>query len=189
MQFLAIKVNKERFRVDHPARATEHERIVLTAELYDATFAPVDGAEIDLTIKDENGRDLRHAFVQSGSTYRADIGQLPAGTYTWSARTSMEGKTYTANGELHVEALTAEQMSTVADHGLWLDIAARTNGVVVKPGDTDALVTAVEAQEGLVARSYAHPGFTDLISLRWLFFVILGLLTCEWVLRRRNGAY
>lgn len=189
VQFLAIKVNKERFRVDHPARATEHERIVLTAELYDATFAPVDGAEIDLTIKDENGRDLRHAFVQSGSTYRADIGQLPAGTYTWSARTSMEGKTYTANGELHVEALTAEQMSTVADHGLWQDIAARTNGVVVKPGDTDALVTAVEAQEGLVARSYAHPGFTDLISLRWLFFVILGLLTCEWVLRRRNGAY
>ena len=80
-------------------------------------------------------------------------------------------------------------MSTVADHGLWQDIAARTNGLVVKPGGIDALVQAIEARPGLVARSYVHPGSTDLIGLRWIFFAILALLTCEWVLRRRNGAY
>ncbi|MCB0765885.1 MAG: hypothetical protein KDB95_01615 [Flavobacteriales bacterium] len=189
VQFLALKVNKERFRVEHAPRVNEHERVVFTAELYDATFAPVSDAEIGLVLKDEAGRDFSHAFVQSGSSYRADVGQLPAGGYTWSARTTMEGKSYSAAGEIHVEALTAEQMSTVADHGLWQDIAARTNGLVVKPGSTGALVQAIEARPGLVARSYVHPGSTDLIGLRWIFFAILALLTCEWVLRRRNGAY
>lgn len=189
VQFLALKVNKERFRVEHAPRVTEHERILFTAELYDATFAPVRDAEIALVLKDEEGRDFSHAFVQSGSSYRADIGQLPAGSYSWTARTTMDGKPYVASGEVHVEALTAEQMSTVADHGLWQDIAARTNGLVVRPGGTDALVQAIEARPGLLARSYVHPGFTDLIGLRWIFLVILALLTCEWVLRRRNGAY
>jgi hypothetical protein len=40
-----------------------------------------------------------------------------------------------------------------------------------------------------VARSYAHASFSDLIGVKWLFFIILALLTVEWVVRRRNGSY
>ncbi|MBX2973295.1 MAG: hypothetical protein KF797_09340 [Flavobacteriales bacterium] len=189
VQFLALKVNKERFRVEHAPRYSENERVVFTAELYNATFEPVNTAEVTLALKDEEGRDHMHTFSPSGTGYRADVGRLPAGAYTWAARTKADGTAYAASGELHVEALVAEQLSTVADHGLWHDLAARTNGAVVMPGGTDAIVQAIEARPDLVARSYAHPSFSDLIGLRWLFFAILGLLTCEWVLRRRNGAY
>ncbi|HOY29855.1 MAG TPA: hypothetical protein PLR96_12845, partial [Flavobacteriales bacterium] len=189
VQFLALKVNKERFRVEHAPRFSENERVVFTAELYNATFEPVNEAEVTLALKDEEGRDYLHTFSPSGSSYRADLGKLPAGTYTWTARSTLDGSAYSANGELHVEALLAEKLSTVADHGLWNDLAARTNGLVVGPGGTEAIAQALEARTDLVARSYAHPSFSDLIGLRWLFFVILGLLSCEWVLRRRNGAY
>ncbi|MBL7945308.1 MAG: hypothetical protein JNN32_04530 [Flavobacteriales bacterium] len=189
VQFLAIKVNKERFRVEHAPRFSENERVLFTAEAYNATFEPVNTAEVNLALKDEEGRDYLHTFSPSGTSYRADLGKLPAGRYTWTARTTLDGKAYSANGEIHVEALLAEKLSTVADHGLWNDLAARSNGIVVAPGGTDAIAQALEARTDLVARSYAHPSFSDLIGLRWLFFVVLGLLTCEWVLRRRNGAY
>ena len=128
-------------------------------------------------------------FSPAGAAYRLDAGRLPEGSYSWTARTSLDGKAYTASGEVHVQALLAEQRSTVADHALWADIAARTQGAVVKPGGLDAIAKQLEERKDLVARSYAHPSFSDLIGLRWIFFVILGLLTCEWVLRRRNGAY
>lgn len=189
VQFLALKVNKERFRVEHAPRFSENERVLFTAELYNATYEPVNTAEVNLSLKDEDGREYLHTFSPSGTAYRADLGRLPAGTYTWTARTKADGTNHTASGEFHVEALVAEQLSTVADHGLWNDLAARTNGAVVAPGGTDAIVQALEGRPDLVARSYAHPSFSDLIGLRWIFFVILGLLTCEWVLRRRNGAY
>jgi hypothetical protein len=101
----------------------------------------------------------------------------------------MDGKRYNAAGEIHIQALMAEQRTTVADHGLWADLAARTQGEMVRPGGTAAIVKAMEARKDLIARSYAHPSFSDLIGLRWLFFVILGLLTVEWVVRRRNGSY
>ncbi len=83
----------------------------------------------------------------------------------------------------------AERISTVADNALWQDVAARTQGIVVRPGGTGAINEAMASRNDLVARSYAHPSFSDLIGLRWIFFVILALLTVEWVLRRRNGAY
>jgi len=189
VQFLALKVNKERFRVEHAPRFSENERVLFTAELYNATYEPVNAAEVNLSVKDEDGREYLHTFSPSGNGYRADLGRLPAGSYTWTARTKADGTNHTTSGEFHVEALVAEQLSTVADHGLWNDLAVRTNGAVVAPGGTDAIVQALEARSDLVARSYTHPSFSDLIGLRWLFFVILGLLTCEWVLRRRNGAY
>jgi hypothetical protein len=48
---------------------------------------------------------------------------------------------------------------------------------------------AIREQQDIAARSYSHASFSDLIDLRWIFFVILALLSLEWVLRRRNGAY
>ena len=111
------------------------------------------------------------------------------GRYTWTARTELEGQRYTATGDVTVTALVAEQFNTVADHGLWADIAQNTGGLLVPPTELDRMKKDLATRNELKARSYAHTSFSDLISLRWLFFIILGLLTIEWVLRRRSGAY
>lgn len=189
VQFLALKVSKERFRVEHAPQFSETEPVLFSAEVYNASFEPVNGGEVDIVLNDAEGRDYRYVFSPVGNSYRLDAGRLPEGTYTWVARTTMDGQAFTVNGEVHVQALMAEQRSTIADHSLWADIAARTQGVMVRPGNTSAIVNAMQERKELVARSYAHPSFSDLISVRWLFFAILGLLTTEWVLRRRNGAY
>ena len=189
VQFLALKVNKQRFRVEHAPQVAENESVIFNAELYNASFEPINQVEVEITLKDEAGREYPYTFSPSGSSYRLDIGRLPAGTYTWTAKTSLDGTPYTAKGEVHVQTLFAEQRSTVADHQLWADIAARTNGLVVKADGLAAIEKALLERNDLVARSYAHPSFSDLIGTRWLFFVILGLLAVEWILRRRHGAY
>lgn len=189
VQFLALKVSKERFRVEHAPQFAENEAVLFSAELYNASFEAVNTAEVTITLKDEEGKEYPYAFSPAGNSYRLDAGRLPAGSYTWMARTMLDGTRYSASGEVHVQALMAEQRSTVADHGLWADIAARTQGIMVKPGGAAAIAKAMEDRKDLVSRSYAHPSFSDLIGLRWIFFVILALLTIEWVLRRRNGAY
>jgi hypothetical protein len=88
-----------------------------------------------------------------------------------------------------VKPMVAERMSTVADHRLWADIAARTNGLAVSPDSLGRIASSMGQRKELVSRSYAHASFNDLINLRALFFILLGLLTVEWLLRRRNGAY
>ena len=189
VQFLALKVSKERFRVAHAPEFSENEQVVFTAELYNASFEPINTEEVSITLRDNDGRDYPYTFSPAGSSYRLDAGRLPVGDYTWKARTQQDGKPYTASGEVYVRELMAERISTVADNALWQDVAARTQGIVVRPGGTGAINEAMATRNDLVARSYAHPSFSDLIGLRWIFFVILALLTVEWVLRRRNGAY
>ena len=189
VQFLALKVDKQRFRVEHAPEFAQNDPIILTGELYNATYELVNEPEATVVLKDEDGREYPYTFSRSGRSYRLDAGRLPVGRYTWRASTGLQGEKFTAIGEFHVRELMAEQVSTVADHRLWADIAARTQGSVVAANDPLALADRIGGEGGPVARSYAHASFSDLIELRWIFYIILALLTLEWALRRRNGAY
>ena len=189
VQFLALKVDKSRFRVAHAQEFAETDAILFTAELYNKSYEPMNTPEADIVLKDDDGRDYPYSFSRTGNTYRLDAGRLPAGHYTWQARTELDGQRLTASGELLVRALVAEGLTTVADHGLLADLAARSGGSMVRPGGLDALEQAIRTRPEITARSYAHASFSDLIGLRWIFFALLALLTIEWVLRRRNGAY
>lgn len=188
VQFLAIKADKKRFRVDGPAVVAADEALVFTAEVYDAAYERVLDAAASITLKDEQGQEYPFAFAPASDGYRVNAGALPAGPYTWSAVATHKGERFTAQGEVQVRALIAEQLSTVADHALLADLAARSSGILRRPDDLDAIAAAIESGGG-VARSYVQPRFTDLIEARWIFFVILLLLAAEWVLRRRSGAY
>jgi len=189
VQYLALKQDKSRFRVRHAAEFAQNEEVVLDAELYNASYERVNTPEANITLKDEEGRDLAYTFSRTGDAYHLNAGALPAGRYTWSATATLNGERLTAKGELLVKPLVAEQLSTVADHALWQGISARTGGVSVTEKGLDQMVEAIHARKALVPRSYAHASFSDLIGLRWLFFTLLALLTLEWALRRRNGSY
>lgn len=189
VQYLALKVDKKRFRVEHASAFNSSEAVLFSAELYNPSYERVNDPEVELTLRDEEGRDFPYSFSRSGDSYRLEAGRLPAGRYTWTARTTLDTERFTASGELVVRPVIAELLSTVADHGLLADLAVRTEGLMVYPDDLDAVERAIRERSQIVAQSYTYTSFSDLISLRWIFFVLLGLLTVEWVARRRNGAY
>lgn len=189
VQYLALKVNKNRFRVQHEAEIAENDAVVFTAELYNASYERVNVPEVTIAMEDEDGREFPYAFSRVGDSYRLDAGRLPAGNYSWLARTELDGERFSVKGEVVVRKVMTEQITTVADHALLADLAARTGGLSVTPDRIGELADAIAGNEDLVARSYVHSSFSDLIGLRWIFFVLLALLTSEWVLRRRNGAY
>lgn len=189
VQFLALKQDKSRFRVIAEREFEQTSRVTLAAELYNASYEPVNAPEATLQLTDEDGRELAYTFSRSGTGYQLDVGTLPAGRYTWKARTELDGERLGAQGELLVKPMVAEQLNTVADHALWAHIAARTNGVTTTPGQLETLVQALKDRPEVAPRSYAHLSYSDLIGLRWLFFPLLVLLTVEWAVRRRSGTY
>lgn len=188
-QFLALKADKSRFRISHAPEFAEGEKVILNAELYNAALEPVNDVEAVITLTDEEGRDYPYVFIASGNGYRLDAGVLPPGQYSYTARTEREGVKNTTTGRLLVKELVAERLSTVADHGLLADIAAKTGGRMFRADNVASISDELLKNEQLVSRSYRQAVFNDLVSLRWLFFVLLALLTLEWSMRRYSGAY
>jgi hypothetical protein len=187
--FLALKQDKSRFRVRHAQEFAQNESVLIDAELYNVSYEPVNTPEAAINLKDEVGRDLSYTFSRMGTGYRLEAGVLPPGRYTYSASTTLDGERLSTKGELLVRPMIAEQLSTVADFGLLAALAARTQGIMVAPADADRLVETIAARRTIVPRSFAHASFSDIIGWRWLFFVLLALLTLEWAMRRRSGTY
>jgi hypothetical protein len=60
---------------------------------------------------------------------------------------------------------------------------------MVYPKDLDKLVNKLNSRDDIKPISYSEKKLTDLINLKWIFFLILALLSVEWFMRKRNGAY
>lgn len=189
IEFLALKEDKSRFRVKLPGRFEQNEKMTLDAELYNASMEQVNSPEAEITLKDEDGKEFAYTFSRNDPGYRLEAGILPAGRYSYVAGVTLDGERLTAKGEFVVEPLQLERLNTVADMALWSGISAKTDGVMVDRSELDRIVEVMQERPQMTPRSYSHASYSDLIGLRWIFFALLALLTAEWALRRRNGAY
>ena len=126
-------------------------------------------------------------FSRTESAYQLDAGTLPAGNYTFLASTVLGHKKHNARGLFYVNALNAEYQQTLANHQLLNSMSAQTNGKMYMPQDLLNIVKDIAGNEQIKTLSYEDRKYEELINFKWLFALILTLLTLEWFFRKRNG--
>ncbi|RYG29390.1 MAG: hypothetical protein EOO01_38285 [Chitinophagaceae bacterium] len=188
MQYLAVKDDKRKFKV-FPSKISfdENERILLNANLFNDNYAPVNGPEVNVVIKDEIGRSFNFSFSRTTTAYRLDAGNLAKGRYRFAAETVLGGKKLRSEGAFFVREIMTEFQQTVANHQLLNAISQQTNGKLYTPADLLQIEADLEKSDSLKTLSYEDRKYEDLINIKWLFFLLLLLLTGEWFLRKRVG--
>jgi hypothetical protein len=135
---------------------------------------------INFNLKGEEGNLKKFQFGQNGNSYRLNAGRLDPGSYSWSASTSFNGKSYSKSGSFIVEDLVLEELDNQANHQVLRQLALQTNGKFYPLNKSNQLFDDI---------SYAESTFIDLIDWKLLFFLILLALMGEWGLRRYHGGY
>ncbi|MGB3618579.1 MAG: VWA domain-containing protein [Catalinimonas sp.] len=189
VQLLSAKEDKRKFRVT-PVNDEflESERVVFETEIYNDIYEPVYNQEVELNVTDEAGETRRYAFVNSESNARFVVGSLPQGVYSYRAVTNLNGTRATSAGQFTVRHLELEALNVTADHDLLRRVAQRSGGRFFTPAQlADLPAFLAENQPKSVIRS--REDVTELIDLRWLFFVLLALVSVEWFVRKYKGAY
>lgn len=188
IQYLSVKDDKRKFKV-YAAKNTfdENENILLNAVLYNDSYAPVNTPDVSITIKNDAGKVFKFLFSRTDAAYQLDAGTLPAGNYTYTATTVFGNKNYTAQGIFYVNAMVAEYQQTVANHQLLNTMSAQTAGKMYMPQDLLKLVDVIKSNDQIKTLSYEDRKYEELINFKWLFVLIMALLTIEWFFRKRNG--
>ncbi len=189
IQFLATRENKSLFRVFARNTYTENEAVVLDAELYNESYELINEPETDLKIVNSEGQEYRFVFSKTAQSYRLDAGRLPAGDYTYTASVTSGGKSHQASGQFTVSAIQVEMWQSVANHQLLLNLASNSGGEMVYPSDLQNLAQLISTRENIVEVTYTQTGLSDLLHFKWIFFLLLLLLTLEWSVRKWAGAY
>ena len=118
-----------------------------------------------------------------------NINNLPEGIYNFTAQAEHGGKIYLENGNFSVTNIGAEAQDLVADAHRMQLIAALTDGKNFNINELNQITEVLENDERITSIVREETNYKDLINMKSIFFVILSLVTIEWVLRKMFGAY
>lgn len=190
IQYVSLKEDKRRFRINLDKNIfNENEQIIFGAELYNESYELVNEPDASLTIRNTEGRDFNYVFNKSGSAYTLNAGILPVGDYTFRGSVTLNGENLTYDGQFSVQPLQLELYETTADHSLLRLLSQEFGGEVVYPQQIASLPDLLNAKGNVKPVIYQTSKTRSVINLKWIFFLLLGLLTLEWFLRRYFGAY
>jgi hypothetical protein len=110
---------------------------------------------------------------------------MPPGEYKYTASTKINGELLVKQGLIIVKEVIAEKINSVANHQLLYQMANRTNGKVYKPKRISELEADLLKNDAIKPVVYSQISTSNLIDFKWLIWLIIGLLSIEWFLRKR----
>lgn len=188
IQYLTIKGDKRRFRIHATKNIyNANEAVQLDAELYNESYELVNDVDATCNIKDDKGKEYKYTFDKTVNAYTLNAGILPVGNYTVNAKADYKGKTNNASCNFSIRPILIELLNTQANHLLLNSIAQQSGGKMYYPSNMQQIATDLEKNPSMKSILYNTFTTQPLIDFKILFFIILLLLSLEWIIRKYNG--
>lgn len=186
-QFLALKSNTTRFRVQAETAYNDQESVKFAAELFDDAFERTVNGVVNIDLKSE-GFDRSYTMVENGNVFSVDFGQLQPGVYEWNATAEFNNKEYTKKGSFTIKKTYLEQKTVKANHQILKNMAIQSNGAVVSFEDIEQLPDLVAENNNVATVVHEKFSWKDLLEEWWWMLIVAILFFVEWFLRKRLGA-
>lgn len=185
IQYLSVKSDKSNFRVKAPRLVSENDNVEIVAEVYNKTYELITNPEVVLALTAENKTTFNYTFSKLNNSYRLDLGKLAPGKYAYKAQVIINGETVVREGNFAVTALTAERSGESANHVVLRQISQQTNGKFFALADYEKAADFILSNNSIKPITYTQTKIAPITELKWLFWIIVFLLSIEWWFRKR----
>lgn len=189
IQYLASKDDKRKFRV-RPTSVDENINGTVTfeTEIYNDSYENIYGQNVSLTLTNEKGETLPYNFINTDANFRYRVTGLSQGVYRYKATAQLNGKTENSEGEFSVQEQSAEALNTKADAELLQQLAQKSGGIFTTANNLATIQTHFASQK---PQSLIHSSETikEVMHLKWIFFLLISIITVEWFIRKYRGSY
>ncbi|MBN2891419.1 MAG: hypothetical protein JXL97_06105 [Bacteroidales bacterium] len=189
VQFLVMKNSRNRFIVKVDRIIPENDEVLFKAEVYNKIFELNNENDVNISVIDSSGRTYDYVMQRSNKAYFLNVGTLPVGSYNYSASTKLGEEALSTGGTFAVVAEDVESQDLVANHTLLYKMSQNAGGKFIYPDNIDSLTYYLQNDQNIVPVSYTTQDLTEFIKYKWIFFLILALLSVEWFLRKFFGTY
>lgn len=187
LQLLTQNANKKRLDVYPTQDAfSSQDDVTFGAETYNAVFERIYNQKITLTLTDEKQKTRTFSFTNTEDGAPLHLGALAGGLYRYSARATLGGQAQQDRGELLVQEQQLEALDARADHNLLYQLSRRSGQRLYYPQQFAQLTQDIE-KANYKPVIYSEEKLKELIDMKWLFFLILALISSEWALRKYSG--
>lgn len=190
VQFLSVKEDKSRFRVKVEKHFFENQNIKLEAEFYNKSYELVNEAEVRLSVKNQADKQFEYVFTPYQNSYQLDIGKLSPGVYSYEAFISgTKDEEFVKKGSFVVKPVNVEWARVSADFEVLKRLAKNTGGEFFVPAELEQLTVVFQDKSQFPSISYQSEKKQSVLHEKWIFFILLLLLSVEWLVRKYKGRY
>jgi len=190
VQYLAVKEDKKLLKV-YPIAKQDGvgEDVTLLGELYNQSLDPISSQEININLKDADGKVYKHTMTASGSQYRLVLQNLEAGAYQYEAKAKVGGVSLADKGYFTIVGQQKELVNLTADFNMLRGLSSATGGQFVSLTGAEVLGNNLLENESFKSVIAEENKLEDLIKFQWIFWLLLPLLSIEWFVRKWAGGY
>jgi hypothetical protein len=189
-QYLSVKRDNRRFRVTTGKPVyDENEPVSFVGELYNASYELINTPEVNLALKNTEGKEYKFLFNRVGKGYQLNAGVLPTGSYSYEATTSYNGKEWKSEGQFTVQPLQFEFINITADHNILKAISTESEGQFFGQKELNELYASIKKSAALKPVLVTEKSSQTLLSMPLLLLLLLVALRLEWAIRRYIGIY
>lgn len=184
IQYLLTDKDKE-LNVYHKESYLNNEPIVFNAEIKNPSQELINEADLRIRIRNKHNDDsYEYEFLRNDKSYILNIKTIPEGIYTYIAEAEHGGRRYEAKGTFAVVDVGAEAQELVANIGRMQSLSVLTNGKNFNINEINQLVEALYNDDRICSVMREENNYIDLINWKYLFFIILMMISIEWFLRK-----
>jgi hypothetical protein len=159
------------------------QEIFFEGRVFDSVFMPVAGAEVSLTVDNDQSQKVILEEKKPG-TYTGIARSTSPGSHSFTAAAYVNGKRYAEQkGSFGVENYSLEMLDSSPDPQLLGELARKTGGLAVTAAGADSVLSRIKTQTAIERQEKDYPlTLNPLIPL--LIILFLGV---EWTIRKRRG--
>ena len=184
--FLDDQKANERFSIDYDPVFQGSREAKVRVAFFDETFAFETDATLLLNVRGkDNGISREVPMLPGGNYYEADLSDLPAGDYIFTAE--VEGEGFSRDGAFTILDFDVEKQLSATDYRKLERLAQRTGGASFFPSQTEALAVSLLSDSRFLPIQKSELNVVSLIDYLWLLAIIATSLAGEWFIRKYNG--
>jgi len=189
IQYLSAKEDRRRFKV-YPIHAENwnNEPVIFENEIYNDIYEKIFDQKIDLTLTDEEDNIYEYSYVISNANSQFRISGLEPGVYHYSAKTNLNGEIKNNTGMFSIKKLLIEISNLKANFNMLRELSRRTSGRFYSISNIQELTNEIPSANN-PSLIYSSESYLAIINLKWIFFLILILISLEWGIRKYLGGY
>jgi len=185
-KYLLSQAKNEGLRIEVPSENYANSPINWRASFFDASGNLVNEPDLALELRSESGSEYNYVFQKRLKDYALSINGLAEGKYHYQAKLSTNDREYTQEGDIVIELNRLELQNLKAEPALLRNLSNSSGAKFYQENQIDILAQDL-ANLNAPTLTYPLLNTSSIFSSWQLFFVALGLLGLEWLLRKLWG--
>lgn len=185
-KWLNVKEDNRQFKVRTLKKFySTNDEIEFVAELYDELLNPLDNAEIEVEIRNQNDVKTLPLSNLSNGLYEGKITLNKSGDYSFNAKAKIKNSVlHKAYGKFNVGDVDIEMIDLRMNYELLSELAKRTDGKVFSLDEYDSYVNKLKEINQNFSKVKTLESQIKLWSNEIILIIVILLLGIEWLLRK-----